>query len=83
MYGDQTRSCDYLVFLTTFGKGIRRMRKLALAVAAVVALSFFPGSAFSETFEIGPGGVRSDDGAAPEQADNVKSCASLVKTRTG
>jgi hypothetical protein len=38
------------------------MRKFALATAAVVALSFFPGSAFSETFEIGPGGVRIDDG---------------------
>ena len=38
------------------------MRKLALAVAAVAALLVLPVSAFSQSIEIGPGGVRMDDG---------------------
>jgi hypothetical protein len=39
------------------------MRKLALAIAAVAALFVFPMQAFSQaSIEIGPGGVRVDDG---------------------
>jgi hypothetical protein len=38
------------------------MRKPALAMAAVAALLVFPVSAFSQSIEIGPGGVRVDDG---------------------
>jgi hypothetical protein len=33
------------------------MRKAAFAVAAVAALFVIPTSAFSQSFEIGPGGV--------------------------
>lgn len=38
------------------------MRAGALAMAAVAAILLFPVPAFSQTFEIGPGGVRVDDG---------------------
>ena len=38
------------------------MRKLVLAIAAIAALSVCPISAFSQSVEIGPGGVRVDDG---------------------
>jgi hypothetical protein len=38
------------------------MRKLALAFAAMAALLVFPISAFSQSIQIGPGGVRVDDG---------------------
>ena len=38
------------------------MRKLVLALAAVAALFVFPISAFSQSIQIGPGGVRVDDG---------------------
>ena len=38
------------------------MRKLIIALAAVAALLVFPVSAFSQSIQIGPGGVRIDDG---------------------
>lgn len=38
------------------------MRKSALAVAAVAAFLFLTPSAFAQSIEIGPGGVRVDDG---------------------
>src|SRR3954468_5479156 len=38
------------------------MRKLALMIAAVAALLVSPISAFSQSIQIGPGGVRVDDG---------------------
>lgn len=38
------------------------MRKIALAIAAVAALLIFPVSAFSQSIQVGPGGVRIDDG---------------------
>ena len=38
------------------------MRKLTLAIAAVTALLVYPVSAFSQSVQIGPGGVRIDDG---------------------
>ena len=38
------------------------MRKLAFAVAAAAALFVIPVPAFSQAVEIGPGGVRIDDG---------------------
>jgi hypothetical protein len=43
-------------------KKVEDMRKLALAFAAVAALLVFPISAFSQSIQIGPGGVRVDDG---------------------
>jgi len=38
------------------------MRRLPLAIAAAAALLIFPISAFSQSVQIGPGGVRVDDG---------------------
>jgi len=38
------------------------MGKFAFAVAAAATLSFIPISAFSQSIQIGPGGVRIDDG---------------------
>jgi hypothetical protein len=38
------------------------MRKFALAFAAMAALLVFPIAAFSQSIQIGPGGVRVDDG---------------------
>jgi hypothetical protein len=40
------------------------MRKFALVFAAMAALLVFPISAFSQSIQIGPGGVRVDDGRA-------------------
>ena len=45
--------------LTAGGLGmLKRMRKFAFGVAAATALSVIPISAFSQSVEIGPGGVR-------------------------
>ena len=38
------------------------MRKFAIAVAAAAALFVIPITAFSQSVQIGPGGVRIDDG---------------------
>jgi len=38
------------------------MRKFALGVAAAAALLVIPISAFSQSIEVGPGGIRLDDG---------------------
>ena len=38
------------------------MRKFAFAVAAAAAIFVIPTSAFSQSIQIGPGGVRIDDG---------------------
>ena len=38
------------------------MRRFAFAMAALAAIGLFPISAFAQFIEIGPGGVRVDDG---------------------
>lgn len=40
------------------------MRKLVLSLTAMAALFVFPIAGFSQSVEIGPGGVRVDDGRA-------------------
>ena len=54
-----------------------RMRKVAFAVVAAPAIFVIPTSAFSQSFEIGPGGVRIGRGA------NARNCRVPAKTRTG
>ena len=58
------------------------MRKVAFAVAAATALFVIPMSAFSQSVQIGPRGVRIDDGRGPG-AVNARSCGVPAKTRTG
>ena len=47
------------------------MRKLILSLTAMAALFVFPIAGFSQTVEIGPGGVRVDDGRARRSAARV------------
>ncbi len=46
---------------------LKRMRRLAFAVAAATAIFVIPTSAFSQSFEIGPGGVRIGRGGQCEE----------------
>ena len=56
---------------------VKAMRKYAFGVAAAAALFVFPISAFSQSIEIGPGGVRVDNG----REGNASNCGGPVKTR--
>jgi hypothetical protein len=57
------------------------MRKFAIAVAAAAALFAIPTSAFSQSIQIGPGGVRIDEGRG--RGGNARNCGLPAKTRTG
>ena len=48
------------------------MRAYAIALAAAAALFVLPGAAFSQRFEIGPGGVRIDDGRRGANCDELR-----------
>jgi hypothetical protein len=41
---------------------LKRMREFSFGIAAATALFLIPISAFSQSIEVGPGGVRLDDG---------------------
>jgi hypothetical protein len=61
-------------------------RKLAFAVAAAAALFVIPMSAFSQSIQVGPGGVRVDDGRGRPVRGNVcreLRAACLNKDRLG
>ena len=57
---------------------LKSMRKYAFGAAAATALFVFPISAFSQSIEIGPGGVRVDE----VEEGNASNCGVPVKTRT-
>jgi hypothetical protein len=59
------------------------MRKLAFAVAAVAALFVIPMSAFSQSIQVGPGGVRVDDGRGRRNVCRELRAACLNKNRLG
>ncbi len=48
------------------------MRKFALAIAAAAAFFVIPLPAFSQSIEIGPGGVRVDDGRRGGQCEELR-----------
>jgi len=53
---------------------VKAMRKYAFGVAAAAALFVFPISAFSQSIEIGPGGVRMDDGRGGQCEQLRRAC---------
>ena len=53
---------------------LKAMRKYALGVAAATALFVFPISAFSQSIEIGPGGVRVEDGRGGQCEQLRRAC---------
>ena len=55
----------------------KAMRKYAFGAVAATALFIFPISAFSQSIEIGPGGVRVEG-----EEGNASNCGVPVKTRT-
>jgi hypothetical protein len=51
---------------------LKGMRKYAFGAAAATALFVIPISAFSQSFEIGPGGVRVYDGRGGGQCEQLR-----------
>ena len=58
---------------------LKGMRKYAFGAAAATALFVIPISAFSQSIEVGPGGVRV---TTVEGVGNASNCGVPAKTRT-
>jgi hypothetical protein len=51
---------------------LKRMRKVVFGGAAATALLVIPISAFSQSIEVGPGGIRLDDGRGRGQCEQLR-----------
>ena len=57
------------------------MRQLTFALAAVAAVLMLPISAFAQSIEIGPGGVRMDDGRSSRRGGQCEELRAACENR--